>query len=288
MALNARKRLFIRRMAGYGINPVQRRWRVMRSREQSHLIGGHPVTLPPAHDLPFYQDRDPTYDTYAGEVLAELAAHVDRMLVIDVGANVGDTAVEALAAAPNIEVVAVEGDPLFVSYARRNVEQFGARARVLEGFVGPVGSRVHFSTNGSTGGFQASEADGAAVTDWMTPASLLAETDSYGEVVWKSDIDGFDIHVLVHHWADIDAACQTLWFEFDPASTLGDRDDIVTLIELLADSGRQLRIFDNLGREMVRLAPGDPIRHGLTTLTNWLTEQRRGHLTVPYVDVWAR
>lgn len=288
MALNVRKRMFIRRLAGYGINPVQRRWRVMRDQEQAHEIGGRPVTLPPGHDLPFYQRRDPTYDAYAGPVLRELATGVDRMLVIDVGANVGDTAVEALAAAPNIDVVAVEGDPLFASYARRNVAQFEGRGSVVEGFVGPVGSRVHFRTNSSTGGFQGGADDGSEVTEWITPQVLLADASDYGEVVWKSDIDGFDIHVLVHHWEDITAACHTLWFEFDPASTLGDRGDIVTLIDLLADSGREARVFDNLGREMVRLTPGDPVRHGLTTITNWLTEQRRGHITVPYVDVWAR
>lgn len=288
MVLNVRKRLFLRRLAGYGTNPVQRRVRELRGREQHHLIGGHPVVLPPGHDLPFYQRRDPTYDTYAGAVLRGLAPQHGRMLVVDVGANVGDTAVEALAAADNIDVLSVEGDPGFVAYARRNVARFGDRARVVEGFVGPVGSRVHFRANGSTGGFQGSSEDGAEVSDWVTPAALLAEADSYDEVVWKSDIDGFDIHVLVHHWDTIAAACGTLWFEFDPASTLGDRDDVARLIDLLGDSGRAVQVFDNLGRELVRLEPGASVRHGLTTLAGWLTEQRNGHVAVPYVDVWAR
>lgn len=288
MVLNVRKRQFIRRMAGYGVNPVQRRWRVMRDQEQSHVIGGHPVVLPPGHDLPFYQRRDPTYDAYAGAVLRDLAAPVDRMLVIDVGANVGDTAVEVLAAAPNIEVIAVEGDGGFADYARRNIEQFGDRGRVIAGFVGPVGSRVHFRANASTGGFQGSDTDGAEVTQWITPASLLETASSYDEVVWKSDIDGFDVHVLVNHWDDISSACQTLWFEFDPAGTLGDRRDIDTLIDLLADSGRDLRVFDNLGRQMLALPSGAAVRDAMTSITRWLLEQRDGHLTVPYVDVWAR
>lgn len=275
-------------MAGYGINPVQRRWRVWRSREQQHIIGGHPVVLPPGHDLPFYQRRDPSYDAYAGAVLAHIAGGSGTMLVIDVGANVGDTAVEALMAAPNIDVIAVEGDPGFASYARRNLEHFGDRAMVREGFVGPVGSRVHFRANASTGGFQGSESDGAEVTDWITPSNLLESAPSYDEVVWKSDIDGFDVHVLVHHWEVISQTCTTLWFEFDPAGTLGDPDDISRLIELLADSGRALRVFDNLGRELVSLPAGRAVRDGMTTLTNWLLEQRGGHVTVPYVDVWAR
>lgn len=288
MTLNVGKRRFIRRLAGYGINPVQRHWRVRRGRDQTHLIGGHAVVLPPGHNLPFYQRRDPTYDAYASDVLRELADGVDRMLLIDVGANVGDTAVEALAAAPNIKVIAVEGDPGFVTYARRNLEQFGDRSRVRQGFVGPVGSRVHYRSNGSTGGFQGGRSDGTEVTDWITPASLLADSGQFDEVVWKSDIDGFDVHVLVTHWDDITSACRTLWFEYDPAGTLGDRADIEKLIGLLAVSGRELRIFDNLGREMVRLSGERAIRDGLTVITGWLLQQREGHLVVPYVDIWAR
>ena len=288
VALSMRKRRFVRRMAGYGTNPVQRRWREARGQEQHHVIAGHPVVLPPGHDLPYYQRRDPTYDAYAGDVIAEIAAGVGRVLVIDVGANVGDTAVEALGAAPNVDLVAIEGDPSFASYARRNLAQFGDRARVVEGFVGPVGSRVHFRANASTGGFQGSAADGTEVTEWVTPDALLADAGSFDEVVWKSDIDGFDVHVLVRHWDVISSACQTLWFEYDPVGTLGDPQDLATLIELLGDSGRTLRVFDNLGREMVRLLPGEGVRQGLTVLSTWLAQQREGHVTVPYVDIWAR
>ena len=39
------------------------------------------------------------------------------MLVIDVGANVGDTAVRALTSARNIEVIAVEGAPQFLPFS---------------------------------------------------------------------------------------------------------------------------------------------------------------------------
>ena len=288
VALSMRKRRFVRRMAGYGTNPVQRRWREARDQEQHHVIAGHPVVLPPGHDLPYYQRRDPTYDAYAGAVMAEIAGGVGRVLVIDVGANVGDTTVEALGAAPNVDLVAIEGDPSFASYARRNLAQFGDRARVVEGFVGPVGSRVHFRANASTGGFQGSAADGTEVTEWVTPDALLADAGSFDEVVWKSDIDGFDVHVLVRHWDVISSACQTLWFEYDPVGTLGDPQDLATLIELLGDSGRTLRVFDNLGREMVRLLPGEGVRQGLTVLSTWLAQQREGHVTVPYVDIWAR
>ena len=111
--------------------------------------------------------------------------------------------------------------------------------------------------------------------------------DGYDQVTWKSDIDGLDIHVLVQHWDVIDSRCDTLWFEFDPPSTLGDRDDIGRLIDLLAASRRTVEAYDNLGRRIVTLAPGAAVATGLRSLEGWLDVQRSGHITVPYLDLWA-
>ena len=288
MALSVRKKRYLARLAGYAANPVARRSRRALGREQTLVIGDHTLVLPPEHDLPFYQRRDPTYDTYAVDVLAGIAGAAGRTLVVDLGANVGDTALAALAASPLIDVTAVEGDPRFVAYLRRNLGGLGDRATIVDGFVGPVGNATTFARHGSTGGFQGGAADESyGVTSWVLPADLLEGSDAYDAVVWKSDIDGFDIHLLVDHWAVIDGRCQVLWFEYDPVATLGDRDDIERLVGLLEGSGRRLSVYDNLGRPMVDLEPGSATGTGLRSLTAWLFAQREGHLTVPYVDIWA-
>ncbi|HBH56288.1 MAG TPA: hypothetical protein DDY46_06775 [Kocuria sp.] len=94
---------------------------------------------------------------------------------------------------------------------------------MVEGFVGPVGTRVSFSRAGSTGGFQPDEGSGEhTVEDWVSPALLLEMPAPEDLVVCKSDIDGFDIHVLAHHWNAIDARCDAVWFEYDSPRTLGD------------------------------------------------------------------
>jgi hypothetical protein len=101
-------------------------------------------------------------------------------------------------------------------------------------------------------------------------------------VVWKSDIDGFDIHVLVEHWDVIDPACDVLWF----SSTLPapwDRDDVGRLARLLRR--RRVSVYDNLGRRMLGIGPG-PRATVLLDLGAW-TEARDGFVTVPYLDVWA-
>jgi FkbM family methyltransferase len=291
MALSLRRRRFARRLAGYATNPVSRRARVLLGREQHHTVAGLPLVLPPEHDLPFYQRRDPTYDAYAEQLVAGLAAGVERMLVVDVGANVGDTAVACLGAAPNVDVVAVEGSSVFASYLRRNTEAYGDRCRVVEAFLGPVTGvtdRGYIATGASTGRFASNAETGQAVDDFVSPEELLdLAGDGYDEVTWKSDIDGLDIHMLVQHWKVIDGRCDTLWFEFDPASTLGDRDDPARLVELLAASGRKVAAYDNLGRRIVTLEGGRAVATGLSSLVGWLQDQRQGHVAVPYLDLWA-
>lgn len=290
MPLSVAKKRYLRRLAGYATNPVQQRIRTRRGKEQDYSISGHPVVLPPEHNLPFYQRRDPTYDTYASDVLAALAPADRSTLVVDLGANVGDTAVTALMASAGIDVVSVEGSSYFAGYCRRNVASFGDRARVVEGFVGPVGSgEAVFSSTGTTGGFQATATGSAGerVERWVTPRELLADTARYDRVVFKSDIDGYDIHLLVAHWADIDAAADVLWFEFDPAGTLGAPSDITTLARLVGDSGRGVVVYDNLGRQMLAVEPGPAVEQALTSLATWLHRVRQGHMSVQYVDVWA-
>ncbi|RKQ36838.1 hypothetical protein C1C97_004315 [Kocuria tytonis] len=91
-------------MLGYVINPVGVRWRTWRGREQHHTIGSVEIVLPPEHDLPFYQRRDPTYDAYAIGHLARLAAG-DRVVVdwispeslLAIPAPYGERLIQALA-----------------------------------------------------------------------------------------------------------------------------------------------------------------------------------------------
>ena len=263
---------------------------MMLHREQHHVVAGQPLVLPPDHDLPFYQRRDPTYDAYAERLVAELAAGAERMLVIDLGANVGDTAVACLGAAPNVDVVAVEGLPSFATYLRRNTEAYGDRCRVVESFVGPVAGvtdRGFVTTGTSTGRFARGAESGEPVDAFVSPEDLLADVDDYDQVTWKSDIDGLDVHVLVQHWEVIHGRCDTLWFEFDPPAALGDPADVDRLVDLLAASGREVDVYDNLGRRIVTLVPGTAVATGLRSLVAWIHEQREGHVTVPYVDLWA-
>lgn len=286
---NLRKRQSLHRTVGYGTEAVTRRVRAAIGRDQHLTIHGHDLVLPPDHRLPYYQRRDPNYDVYAADVLAAIASQADVCRVLDVGANVGDTALMALTAADNIEVTSVEGNPSFAGYARRNLAPFGPRADVREAFVGPVhGVVASYASHGGTGGFQRTS-DGTSSpgsVDWLSPQALIDDLGAADVVIWKSDIDGFDIHLLVEYWEPIAAACEVIWFEYDPLETLGDPADVSILIETIGADDRGMLVFDNVGNRMLSAAPGGDAARALRDLTGWLYAQREHNMTTRYFDVW--
>ena len=163
-----------------------------------------------------------------------------------------------------MDVLAVEGSPEFLPWLERNTRPFRERCRIVPLFVGPVAGvtdRGYVVTGASTGRFANETEAGQAIDDFATPQGLLTATDGYDQVLWKSDIDGLDIHVLVEHWETIDSRCDTLWFEFDPpeCSATGRRCPAGRAV---GESGREVHAYDNLGGASSPSSPARPWRPG--------------------------
>lgn len=266
---------------------VLRRGRQIARKDQHYSIGGVEVTLPPESRLPYYQWRDPSYDAYAGDLLRRACADSTDAVLLDIGANVGDTAVLALAANPALRVVSVEGSEYFLRYLRKNLRPFGDRCDVVPGFVGPVAGRQRYRRDGGTGGFQGgdkSSEEEVVVESWVSVAQLL-ERQGDTLTLWKSDTDGFDIHLVAHNWDAIASTCDVIWMEFDPVGTLGPQADVDTLIDLIAQSGREVHVYDNVGHHMCTTS-GTQSAPVLASLTQWLRQRRGGLAPVLYFDLW--
>ena len=100
------------------------RKRMARTRDPlwNWTIDGMELELPISHNLPFYRKKYPLYDT----ALARLAKKLDQSSplgsCIDVGANVGDTAV-LLRGAGSFPILAIEADAGFFAILERNARR---------------------------------------------------------------------------------------------------------------------------------------------------------------------
>ena len=77
--------------------------------------------MPWAHRLPDFAAATPTYGQNVVDLAERLATGVEPLQVIDVGANIGDTALQVLNRV-DARVMCIEGDPYWLEWLRANTE----------------------------------------------------------------------------------------------------------------------------------------------------------------------
>jgi FkbM family methyltransferase len=230
-------------------------WRIRDTwpdRKVVRTVQGVPMTLPWSHRLPDYAGGDSPY----GQNLVALADLLhdgeDPVVVLDIGANVGDSAVQ-IAHATDAEVVCVEGDPYYLGFLAANTggdKRFHLEASLLvpdtnAAPVRPIRAR-------GTTRFAPSRTAGSAAT--VTPAQLRERHPCTERLrLVKSDTDGYDVCLvpaIARHWSDRNPV---LFFEYDlQLSRLAGFDPLLVWQEL-ADLGyREVATWGNGGHPLWR------------------------------------
>jgi FkbM family methyltransferase len=229
-------------------------------------VGGAELALPLSHELPFYRNDHPLYGEAVGRIAAALAGPV-----VDIGANVGDTAaiVRAHSDAP---ILCVEGDDVFFDLLARNVGQLGD-VELERAFV--RGSEPRAPSEGvERARGTARLVGGGGRTKPL--AAVLADHPRFAEpALLKLDTDGMDVPILLANVDLIERLRPTLFFEYDPH--LGAHPGVFAA---LAGIGyREAVVFENTGEERETVPLADAAR---------LAEIHRdytGHRGTRYADV---
>lgn len=220
-------------------------------REVRRVVQGVELRLPWSHRLPDYARLEPAYGQNI-VALATALAEDGPLRLIDVGANVGDTAVQVLAAVDG-EVLCVEGDPHWLAWLHRNVDR-DSRITVHPGLLWSGHDRLDLAPvrRGGTTRFAAGDADSAQV---VTAAELRAAHPDFDRVrVVKSDTDGYDVRLvpaLAEAYADV---TPVLFFEYDHGlSRLAGNDPMAVWPRLAALGYVEAGIWDNHGAALGRV-----------------------------------
>ncbi|BBZ39207.1 hypothetical protein MCNS_22700 [Mycobacterium conspicuum] len=220
------------------------------SRTVTRNVQGVHLAMPWSHRLPGNARLWPTY----GQNLVALAAglgEVDRPLgVIDVGANIGDSAAQILTKV-DARVLCVEADPEYLPYLERNV---GSDHRCVIAFgllvvdvaeasgLGAVrsGGTTHFAKDG---------AGGAAVA--LAVAELPSRYPDLPRIrLIKSDTDGYDTTLIPPLARAYAQSRPVLFFEYDPYLTrnAGKPDPAAVWTELRDAGYSDVGIWNNFGK----------------------------------------
>jgi FkbM family methyltransferase len=248
---------------------------------QRYRIGSLEIELPAEHLLPEYQAAHPRYDRLLPHLAAQLAPGV---VVIDIGANCGDSLAALWSGQSALEVICIEADPGFFALLERNTRQMcsdGANLHLVQALVGQALTQATLQGGGGTRQAQAApEGQGLAAQRLDDIVAALPRNVSAGVRLVKCDVDGWDYDV-------IDSApllCRQLpmlFFECQ-IDTAAQREAYLHTLQGLFDAGyAQALVFDNFGNLMTRC---DALP-ALQALIDYVWHQSRGTRTVHYLDL---
>jgi len=225
-------------------------------------VGGAELLLPLSHELPFYRHDHPRYDRAIGVIAAEAGGPV-----VDIGANVGDTAAE-IRSRTGVPILCVEGDDRFFTILKRNALQLEP-VELEHAFVeAPAHGRVE------RGAGTARVVAGDKTLRAKPLAGILEEHPAFAEpALVKLDTDGMDVPIVLANLEWLSSTKPVLFFEYDPH--LGATPDV---FERLREIGyRRMDVYENTG-ELVRTVdlPGD------------IHDEYVGHGGSRYADVCVR
>ena len=241
--------------------------------------------LPPEHKLPEYQAKGRLYDRFLPTLC--LALPQDGETIIDVGANVGDSAIAIVQRCDN-PILAIEGDEFYLDYLHRNVTSLPARLKehitVVPAMIGSgriAGSLVRDGTTATR-----SKNAGPALSKSLSLDDLLetrgVPKDSVSLI--KVDTDGFDWDVLLSGQKTLHASRPLLYWENQIAPEYAE--ELKSFYEALGAIGyNHLSIFDNFGNLML----ADCGFNELLDLTSYVCRQDHANCerAIYYTDVLA-
>ena len=206
-------------------------------------VAGIELLLPLSHELPFYRHDHPLYDRAVGRIAAEAGGPV-----VDIGANVGDTAAE-IRSRSGVPILCVEGDDRFFALLQRNAPAL-APVELEHSFVdAPALARVERSAG------TARVVEGGRPVRAKSLAHILEAHEAFAEpALVKIDTDGYDVPIVLANLELLERTKPVLFFEYDPH--LGATPRVFE--ELRAIGYRRLDVYENTG-EHVRSVdlPGD-------------------------------
>lgn len=247
-----------------------------------HQCDGLEIELPPGHLLPLYHRKHPQYDRF----LPFMVRHLGREgLVIDVGANVGDTLASMVASNPHLDYVCVEPDDEFFCYLERNANRVrdafdGIHVTLVKELIGCQMQGV--SLEGKNGTRTIVQGAGGSLVSKRLDA--VVKPSLHGSVrLLKSDVDGFDADVIQSADAMLRASRPILYFEMHHVNE-AQKQSFIDLLAYAKSLGYdEWVVFDNFGAKLLRTHDLD----ALSQLIHYVHLQNAGvsTRTMFYFDV---
>jgi FkbM family methyltransferase len=197
----------------------------------------------------YYYARYHLYDRALPRI-CELVKNIDNELfLIDIGANIGDTAILVSEKVSGAYILCIDGNRQFHHFLKQNTSQIKNNAIFYDfRFCSDSSKNNQFNIETKDGTAclsknHAGTIDAATLDDMIMDNPLFRRTN-----VLKIDTDGFEITVLGGAKNLLTEQHPVLYFEFTPDAYVKNEQDHMALIEILISYGYTRTLFyTNLG-----------------------------------------
>ena len=255
---------------------------------------GYTLTMPFSHTIFLNQKLYPTYDMQLHKIAHYIAQKMGFIHIVDVGANIGDTAV--FMDSPQARFLLIEGEKSYNTLIERNFSRHYGEA-IRGGDTPKLLIENSFITD-TQDSYTITRYDGSAKLQHLanptdskdSPQNLTFHTlDSliakhhFSPNFIKIDTDGFDFKVLRSATHTLQTYKSALFFEWDLFFLQAQNENPTSIFDSLKSLGyAQLLIFDNFGNLLIVLDSGD-----IPNLTLLLDYRRKSNKHIYYYDVLA-
>lgn len=173
------------------------------------------MQLPLSHELPLYRKRFPLFLENLGRISSTMKEKYPDLSVIDIGANVGDSAL-VLQHHSSCRVLCLEGSARYYDFLKRNLEtRFGGGCVIERVLVGTVSGTVNARLVESGG--TARLVDSCQAAQVETLEKILSRHSAFsGSKLIKVDTDGLDLQIVSSAFELLRDLQPVLFLEYDP------------------------------------------------------------------------
>lgn len=250
-----------------------------------HTYADFSIILPADHMLPLYQRQHRQYDKF----LPVLANHLDPGdIIIDVGANCGDTLAGMIKANQYLKFVCIEPDNIFFDYLNKNISRikscyYNTSITAISALVGK--NILSASLKGSKGSKHAIVGKSNGSIKSQTLDSILRNATVQNARLLKSDTDGFDYDVIESAESILNSFKPILYFECQIDQACHKTEYEKTIVNIQSKGYDNWVIFDNFGSIIMRTKEVQLIIQLMDYL--WKQNQGLATRTIYYYDLLA-
>lgn len=263
----------ILRYFGIAVKPTFRIPLLNKNRVMSYSIGDYEIQINRSHVLPFITKYYPECNKNLPRLVAFLQTYFTDLIVMDIGANIGDT-VAFIKSESDVPIICIEGNDKYFSLLKKNIKQFN-NVFAFKKYFGEKKEIIDFqvNTSGGTSGLQINSGKNKTTEIDVETLDSFIENHQFSPdkiKIIKIDTDGFDMKILrggINHLTNVKPI---LFFEYDPEMLIKVKENGLDTLRILKESGYEnILFYDSFGRFMQSIPLSNFV--GIEQMHNYLS-----------------